>query len=187
MVNKRGRPAGGSDARLRLIVATQRHLDEGDLTTTSSRAIAAESGVSHTLVNYHFDGRDGLIAAAIAVRIAPHHVIAAASSGGRLDLDMLATLFVRLWEDPARRPSLETLARAATAGTPRAEAIVAYLQSSVFDQLSAALGLEGARRTAVVVVGVVFTRYVLRVPAMTSMDPTQLAALMRSMLPRSVA
>ncbi len=141
--------------------------------------------MSHTLVNYHFGGREGLRTAAIALRVAPDRVIAASSDAtGRIDHGMLAELFVRIWEDPARRPSLETLARDAASGSARAAAIVEYLQESVIAQLTASFGAERARRAAIVIVGVVFTRYVLQLPAMTSLTPRQTIETMRSMLPR---
>ncbi|WP_156761543.1 TetR/AcrR family transcriptional regulator [Microbacterium karelineae] len=185
MVNKRGRPLGGSDARERLLLAAQKHLDAGDLSETSSRTLAVEAGVSHTLVNYHFGGRDRLLTAAIALRVAPHEVVAASTdSGGEIDLGLLTELFVRIWEDPARGPSLEALAREAAAGSARSGAIVEYIQGAVIGQLTASFGAEKARRAAIVVVGVIFARYVLRVPALATLTPRQVIGTMRSMLPR---
>ena len=103
MVNRRaGRPRGASTARQALIDAAQRHLDAGDLTDISSRDLAAELGLSHTLVNYHFGSRDGLIAAAIGSRIAPHDVIARArlnaeqATTGALEPEMAATVFTAI-------------------------------------------------------------------------------------------
>lgn len=183
MVNKRGRPSGGSDARDRLLEAAHEHLDAGDLGTTSVRALAAEVGVSHTLVNYHFGGRDALVAAVVALRVAPHHIVAASrDERGELDLATLIPALVALWERPERRPALVAFARELAADGPRAAALRAYLQRAVFDALAAALGQRRARRVAVVIVGLIFSRYVLRMPSMVSLTPTEVVELMLSML-----
>lgn len=185
MVNNRGRPAGGSDARQRLLSSARAHLEAGDLEETSTRMLAAEVGLSHSLVNYHFGGRDGLVAAAIALRIAPHHVIAASTdSRGDLDLDRLAHALVEVWERPESREPLVAFAREAASGSARSAVLVEYLQHSVFDALGAVIGSGPARRVAVAVVGVVFARYILRLPAMTALTRAQLTELMRGMLPR---
>ena len=185
MVNKVGRPADGSHARELLLDAARRHLQAGDLDRTSIRALAAEAGVSHTLVNYHFGGRDGLIVAVVALRIAPHEVIAASTDArGTLDLERLARAFVEVWERPDTREPLVAFAREAASGSRRSAVLVEYLQKSVFDALAASVGAERARRVAVAVVGVVFSRYVLRLPAMTALTRAQLAELLSSMLPR---
>jgi AcrR family transcriptional regulator len=186
MVNKRGRPPAGSDARQRLLDAARSRLDAGDLDAASTRELAAAAGVSHSLVNYHFGGRSGLVAAAIALRISPHEVIAVSTDDrGVLDLERLARAFVEVWESPATREPLVAFAREAASGSARSGVFVEYLQHSVFDALASAIGVAQARRVAVAVVGVVFGRYVLRLPAMASLTRAQLAELIRSMLPRT--
>src|SRR5918997_5703859 len=99
MVNKkRGRPAGPSRVRDELLAAARQHLDEGDLARTSTRALAAKVGVSHTLVNYYFGSRDGLLAAAAALQVAPHTVLAAATDErGVLDVPVLLRELVGVW------------------------------------------------------------------------------------------
>lgn len=185
MVNKAGRPPGEPRAREMLLNAARVHLDAGDLDRTSGRTLAAEAGVSHTLVNYHFGGRDGLVIAAVALRIAPHEVIAASIDGrGTVDPQRLARGFVEVWERPETREPLVAFAREAASGSRRSTVLVEYLQNSVFDTLAASVGPERARRAAVAVVGLVFSRYVLRLPAMTVLTRAQLAELLLSMLPR---
>ncbi len=185
MVNKRGRPPGSSHARDSLLAVARSHLEAGDLDAMSTRALAAEAGLSHSLVNYHFGGREGLVTAVIALRIAPHEVIAASTDArGVLDLDRLTRGFIEVWERPEAREPLLAFAREAASGSRRSAVLVEYLQASVFDALAETIGVERARRAAVVVVGVVFSRYVLRLPAMTVLTRAQLAELLRSMLPR---
>lgn len=99
--NVRGRHLGGASARKRLLDAAQRHFEVGDQTEICSRNLANEVGVSHILVNYYFGSRDDLIAAAVSLRVAPHHVIAAAiMPDGKIDFARLARGLIAVWEHP---------------------------------------------------------------------------------------
>jgi len=184
MVNKRpGRPRGEATARQCLLDAAYRHFEAGDLASISARRIAEEAGVSHTLVNYHFGSRDALIAAAISLRAAPHHVVAAATDeAGHIDLARLVHGLVLVWEHPDNGARLADFARRLASGDERAPALMSYLQNTVFSSLAAEFGQEHARRMATAIVGVVFARYVLRLPAMTSLAPAQVSAHLLAMM-----
>jgi len=183
MVNKVGRPAGGLDARQLLLDAAQRHFSLGDLGTVSARSLATEAGVSHTLVNYHFGSRDGLVAAAISLRVAPHQVVEAATdANGDLDLARLVHGLVLVWEHPEHGRQLVGFARELAAGGAQASAVSAYLQRTVFETLVEQFGVERARRMATVIIGMVFGRYVLEMPMLTALTPTEAARHLLSML-----
>ena len=184
MVNKRsGRPRGAATARQRLLDAANRHFDAGDLTAVSTRELAAEVGVSHTLVNYHFGSRNALIAEAVSLRAAPHHVVAwATDRNGRIDLARLATGLVRVWEHPDSGAQMADFARRLASGDGRSPTLMSYLQITVFTALAAEFGQERARRMATGIIGVIFARYVLHLPAMVSLTPAQTSAHLLSML-----
>lgn len=181
MVNSRGRPKGGGDARARLLSAAQQHVAAGDLDVVSTRALAVEAGVSHTLVNYHFGSRSGLVAEALAVRLAPHRVLdASIDEHGHLDVRRLVRGMLLVWEHPEHGAALVGLARAAASGESRV--VIDYLQTAVFEQLSAAVGARRGRRDAVAIVGVLFSRYVLAIPAMASLSAAETEQLLLSLL-----
>ena len=184
MVNNRpGRPRGKATARQRLLDAAHRHFEAGDLATVSARKIAEEAGVSHTLVNYHFGSRDALIASAVSLRAAPHQVVASATDeNGHIDLARLVHGLVLVWEHPDNGARLAEFARGLASGDERAPVLMSYLQNTVFSALAAEFGQERARRMATAIVGVVFARYVLRLPAMASLTPAQVAAHLLTML-----
>lgn len=184
MVNKRaGRPRGDATARRRLLDAAHAHFEAGDLPSISTRALAAEVGVSHSLVNYHFGSRDALVAAAVSLRVAPHQVVAAATDeDGRIDLARLVHGLVRVWEHPDNGARLVEFARRLATGDERSPALMSYLQNTVFTALATEFGQERARRMATAIVGVIFARYVLHLPAMTALTPAQVAAHLLSML-----
>lgn len=183
MVNSaRGRPRGPSDARERLLFAAQRHLAAGDLSLCSLRSLAQEAGVSHTLVNYHFGSREGLIAASLALRVAPHQVIARAiSADGVVHLDQLFRDLVAVWEHVETAPALHALAGRVLGHDAEATAAKAYLEHAVFEPLATALGQAHARRVAVVVVGTIITRYVVGLSAMVRLGPAETVAQMARM------
>lgn len=181
--NRRGRPRGAATARERLLDAAQRHFDEGDLAELSSRDLADEVGVSHSLVNYHFGSRDGLLAAAVSLRIAPHEVVAGATRpDGTLDLPRMVRGLVSVWEHPVHGARLVQSARELAGGGAHASALAAYLQHTVFDTLFEIYGQERARRMATAIVGVIFGRYVLGLPALTALTPAQVATHLVGML-----
>lgn len=184
MVNRSaGRPERGFDARRRLIEVAHTHLESGDLATVSARRLAAEAGVSHTLVNYHFGSKDALIAAALSLRVAPHHVIdAARGADGHLDRTRLVRGLVSIWEHPEHGPRLIAFARSLAAGGDRSRALMTYLEHTVFDALVTEFGRERARVIATVIIGVIFARYVLELPAMTALTPNEVAQHLSGML-----
>jgi AcrR family transcriptional regulator len=176
--NRRGRPRGRPEARERLISVVSERISAGDLGEWSSRQIAAEADVSHSLVNYHFGGRRGLLAAAHALTVAPHQVIEASRRDGRLDPSVLIGALVAVWEHPGHGQALAGLARSAIART-EGEAVVAYLQDAVVDTLVAELGIDRGRRLALTLIGTIMSRYVIRLPSMTALSTTELVRLMR--------
>ncbi|HWS51284.1 MAG TPA: TetR family transcriptional regulator [Microbacterium sp.] len=184
MVNRSaGRPVRGFDARQRLLEVAQAHWDEGDLAAVSSRRLAAEAGVSHTLVNYHFGSKDALIAAALSMRVAPHHVVdAARSADGHLDVPRLVQGLVSIWEHPEHGPRLIAFARSLASGGERSRALLGYLQHTVFDALVTEFGRERARIMATAIIGVIFARYVLELPAMRALSPKEVAQHLLGML-----
>jgi AcrR family transcriptional regulator len=163
--------------------AAQQHFDSGDLGVLSARALAAEVGVSHTLVNYHFGSRDGLVAAAIALRAAPHDVIALSrDSDGVLDLSRLAHGILAVWEHPEHGERLAGFARRLAAGGGPADSISEYIHRAVFRPLSEHFGVDHARRIAVTIVGFVFGRYVLALPMFAALPRDEAGRLLLAMI-----
>lgn len=139
--------------------------------------------MSHTLVNYHFGSRDALIAAAVSLRAAPHQVVASArDADGHIDLSRLVRGLVGVWEHPDNGARLVAFARRLATGDERSPALMSYLQNTVFGALVSEFGQERARRMATAIIGVIFARYVLHLPAMTALTPPQVATHLLSML-----
>lgn len=145
--------------------------------------MAAEVGVSHSLVNYYFGSRDGLFAAAAALTISPEEVVALARRGdGSLDLHRLAHAIVAVWEHPDHGARLASMARSFARGDASAEAISRYLQRTVVDALTAHYGRRRGAQLVTTVVGFIFARYVLGVEALARLTQTEAVRLLHSSL-----
>lgn len=173
MVNKpgrpRGRPAGPSAVRVRLLRAAHEALDHRPTGPITARGLARQVGVSHTLVNYHFGSLDGLLTEALALRIAPDQVVrAAVSSDGQLDVAELMHGLLLVWEEPATQGRYRDLARRIAAEPDRSRSLVDCLERAVFGQLAHRVGRRRAQQITVVLVGAIFSRYVLGVESATA-------------------
>ncbi len=149
----------------------------------TSRKLASEVGVSHTLVNYHFGSRDGLVAAVIALRAAPHDVVALSlGADGAVDLTRLAHGILAVWEHPEHGARLAGFARRLASGGGAADSISEYIQRSVFQPLVDDFGREHARRIATAIVGFLFGRYVLALPMFTAPSRDEAGQLLLGMI-----
>lgn len=184
VVNKtRGRPRGISHTRQQLLSAAEQHFFAGDLSTISSRELASEIGVSHTLVNYHFGSRDGLVAAAVALRAAPHDVIALSRDDHqRIDLPRLAHGILAIWEHQEHGAQLVAFARRLASDDSSALSIADYIHNAVFAPLVDDFGQEHARRIATATIGFLFGRYVLALPLFADLSREEAGRLLVSML-----
>ncbi|WP_074261804.1 TetR/AcrR family transcriptional regulator [Agromyces cerinus] len=166
-----------------MIDAAQRHLEAGDLTEMSSRDLAAEAGVSHTLVNYHFGSRDALVAAAIGARIAPHDVVSLARDAtGTIQTPRLVQGLLAVWEDPILGAKLVETAREYAARGETSGAIAEYLQNVVFAPLVADFGVARGRRMVMTIIGFIYGRYILQVPTLASLSKEEVGKELLALL-----
>lgn len=184
MVNRRpGRPTGAPSARQALLDAARAHLVAGDLADLSSRELAREADVSHTLVNYHFGSRDALISAAISEGIAPHDVVSLSrGADGRIDLARLAHGILAAWEHPEHGARLVESARRLASADAASATIARYLQDAVFTPLVADFGIEHARRITTTIVGFLFARYVLALPILAALSREEAGRMLLAQL-----
>lgn len=175
--SSRGRPAGGGDARERLLeAATELFVAQG-YTRTSSRSIAAKAGVSHTLVNYYFGSKEGLFAEVMAINLRPSLVIASAFGGpARRPLEraqhILATAMA-VWDQPQVRDSISALIGDSIADEAVRALVAEFFAGEILGHLREQVdGPDASRRAlglACTMAGIIFTRYVMRIEPFASM------------------
>lgn len=70
-----GRPAGGSDARERILASARELFARNGIGNTSIRAVATAAGVDSALVHHYFGTKEKLFAAAVRIPIDPMDII----------------------------------------------------------------------------------------------------------------
>ncbi|WP_459987959.1 helix-turn-helix domain-containing protein, partial [Mycobacterium avium] len=72
---RRGRPAGSSGSRERILASARELFARNGIRNTSIRAVAAAAGVDSALVHHYFGTKEKLFAAAVQIPIDPMQVI----------------------------------------------------------------------------------------------------------------
>jgi AcrR family transcriptional regulator len=170
----RGRRVGSPETK-QLIreVATRRFLAQGYQAVTM-RSIATEAGVDVALVSYYFGSKKGLFGATMALPANPAELFQQELRG---DLDTLAVRILRrvlqVWDSPQTGTPLKTFAFAATADVEVNRLIREIVGREIIDRLGERIGGPAGRQRAgafcTQIVGLIFSRYVLRLEPVASM------------------
>jgi AcrR family transcriptional regulator len=180
-----GRRAGDPDTRGEIIAAARREFAEKGFDRTSLRGVARAAGVDAALVHHYFDGKNGLFLACIQVDFRVDQALARALRVPRDQVgSALIGFVVSVWDDPDRRSPLLALLRSVTTNAEVAammrEGVVGTLLSQVLDAVQVPAGRrpETASLLMPQVVGLIMSRYVLRVEPLASMSAAEVADLM---------
>jgi AcrR family transcriptional regulator len=97
---RRGRPAGPTDSRARILAAARATFAEVGYGSASLRAIARRAGVDPALVHHYFDGKAALFIEVLQLARDPAEVVSEVDQhAGRAGHgEALATAFLRFWE-----------------------------------------------------------------------------------------
>ncbi|MDV3222987.1 TetR/AcrR family transcriptional regulator, partial [Intrasporangium sp.] len=185
MVNKRrGRPrAGEADGRERILIAAQELFAARGYDRTTLRAVAARAGCDPALIAYHFGSKKGLFGQVMTLALSPTAVLERSLSGDPDTLvTRLLTLVTQAWEHPDAAIPLGRLVEAAMSDEEVLRSFREYIDREIMARLVEFFGGPHAteRATAVLtlVIGTIFARYVVRVPAIAQQPADQyLAAL----------
>jgi len=167
----RGRRPGGADTRAAIIEAARKAFAAKGYDKASMRGIAREAGVDPALVHHYFEGKAALFAETLDVPVNPAELIERITAG---DVDRLGwrivETFLTVWEPPDRHDALVALVRSSMTSEEAARMLREFLGREVFGRIAASTGvadpqLRGAL-AASQMIGLVVTRYVIRVPAM---------------------
>jgi AcrR family transcriptional regulator len=138
------------------------------------RGIATAAGVDPALVHHYFGSKDKLFLAAIEAPADPGDLLPEVLAGGPDDLGRnLLRMFLRLWDGPARPAGL-ALIRSAVGNEGMAKLVREFLVAQVLRRVVATLDGPPAERDARAslvgthLVGLVMTRYVLRLEPIAS-------------------
>ena len=175
-----GRRPGKADTRGDIVEAAKRVFAAKGYDGASLRAIAREAAVDPALVHHYFDGKASLFVAAMALPFDPRHVQEASSpsAGGALVIEG----FLAMWDAAeGTGSSFAACVAGMAASTSVADAMREFVAERVWGNEPINPGesadVTGRRRALVSsqLMGLAFTRYILRVPPVSTATPRQIA------------
>ena len=143
------------------------------------RSVAAEAGVDAALVSYFFGSKKGLFGAALALPANPPELLRGALAGDPASLpERVLGALVRAWDDPVQGGPLRAMVDRGGAGPGPRPPAPEVLEREMIDRIAEHLGGADARYRAAAFAsqlsGVVFSRYLMRLEPVASMDVDEL-------------
>jgi AcrR family transcriptional regulator len=187
-----GRRPGNADTRSEIVEAAKAVFAEKGYDGTSLRAVARAARVDPALVHHYFDGKADLFVAANALPFDPRQVREHESAAdepnrpgpGAPRRPGAATVeaFLSMWDRAEGTGSSFASCVAAMASSPNvADAMREFVNERIWSSQPTNEGESEAmakRRTAMVssqLMGLAFTRYILRVPPVSTATPKEVA------------
>ena len=180
---RRGRPragarSGASGKAAIIRAATQEFADRG-YEAASLRAIARRAGVDSALVHHYFENKADLFTATLGAPLRPDRAITAILAGPR---DEVGTSIVRYLltqlDDQKAQARVVAILRTAVGSGPGSRMLKEFLVREVFQRLAAASSSDDAdlraNLAAAQLVGVLLTRFVLRLEPIASAPTDEL-------------
>jgi AcrR family transcriptional regulator len=182
-----GRRPGNADTRGEIVEAAKRVFAVKGYDGTSLRAVAREAEVDPALVHHYFDGKASLFVAAMALPFDPRTVqnghAAASSTSSSSSGTMVVTGFLTMWDHAeGTGSSFAACVAGMAASTSVADAMREFVAERVWNNSPVNEGESDdttRRRRALVssqLMGLAFTRYILRVPPVSTATPAEIAA-----------
>ncbi len=177
---RRGRPAGNSGTRDRILNSARELFARNGIRNTSIRAVAAAAGVDSALVHHYFGTKEKLFAAAVHIPVDPMHVIAVLREVPVEELGhKIPSMLLPLWDSDIGAAFIATL-RSIIAGSE-----VNLFRTFIQDVIAVEVGARvdnppgsGSIRIQFVasqLVGVVMARYILELEPFASLPAEQIA------------
>ena len=178
-----GRRPGKLSARDDIIRAARVTFAEEGYDGTSLRAVARAAGVDAALIHHYFDGKAGLFMAAMAFPFDPRQVQldAEATSPSTMPGAAVVEGFLTMWDLAEGTGSSFVSCVGAMAASPDvANAMREFVRERVWQHIRPIEGeseeTTDARRALVAsqLMGLAYTRYVLRVPPISTASPSEI-------------
>jgi AcrR family transcriptional regulator len=165
-----------------VLAAARAAFAERGFDSATIRGIAAAAGVDPALVHHYFGNKDQLFLAAVEAPADPGALLPEVLAGGPDALGVnIMRMFLRVWDGPVRPAGL-ALIRSAVGNEWTARLLREFLVSQVLRRVVATLDVPAAEReargalVASQLVGLVMTRYVLRLEPIASAGAESLVA-----------
>ncbi|MEU4171772.1 TetR family transcriptional regulator [Streptomyces sp. NPDC026665] len=179
----RGRPPGRSDARERILTAARTSFLRHGYDATTMRAIGTAADVDQALIGYYFGSKQGLFGSALSLGTTPGQIMERVLRGApeHLPQAILETL-IAAWDDPETGAPLTRLVTRAQTDPALQRALGEYVQRELTGRLATHIGgeyaLERAGNALTATLGVIISRYVLKLHPLATMEPRRLVRLL---------
>jgi AcrR family transcriptional regulator len=176
-----GRRPGAGNTREDVLAAARRLFAERGYDAASLRAIAAAADVDPGMVRHFFGNKAGLFRAVMHFPIDFETAVPALLAGGPDGLgERLARFLLSIWEDPANRGPALAMIRSAVSHEESARMLREFITEQLLARVAAVLDRPEPRLratlTASQAVGLIMTRYVVRVEPLASADVETIVA-----------
>ena len=185
-----GRPAdGGADRRQAILDAAREQFAKRGYAGASVRGIARVADVDPALVHHYFGSKERLFVEVVQFPVAPADFLpdVLAEGPGQLG-ERIARTFLALGEDPSTRDALIAMVRSAVTSPASAAMLREFISRGPLSKIAATLDGPDARLRVELamaqVVGVVLSRYVLRLEPLASADQEEVLAYLAPTLQR---
>lgn len=175
----RGRPAGSSTSRARILTVALTQFSEHGYGGTSLRNVARAADVDVSLVTHFFGNKAGLFTSSLEMLQSVPDGFITAVRGGRDGLPRrLTESFFAAWESPETGPSLRAVLRAASESPVASNAIAGLLEDTLL-RGEQADDIDGVAVQAMLgqLLGLAFSRYLLRIRPIADLPVDALVTL----------
>jgi AcrR family transcriptional regulator len=184
-----GRRPGVSGTREAILDAARRAFAEQGYQRATIRGVAELAGVDPALVHHYFGTKQGLFVAAVQLPINPvERLSAVLAEDPELVGERMIGVFLSVWDHAANHSPLLALVRSAVGDEQAASMLREFITEEVLGQIARQLGSPDARLRATLVgsqlVGLIMTRYIIRVEPLASAPAAQVAAAIGPTLQR---
>jgi AcrR family transcriptional regulator len=188
-----GRRPGNQDTREAILAAARQAFAERGFDGASIRLIATGAGVDPALVHHYFGAKDRLFLAAMQVPINPGEFLPKIFEPGLDGVgERLVRTFLGIWDSPAGTTGA-ALIRSALQHEWSARMLREFLTSQILRRAAKHLNLDPAeapKRAGLVasqMIGIVMTRYIVKLEPMASMSQDEIVSSVAPTVQRYLA
>lgn len=180
---RRGRPRkerGAASTRSAIVRAAAEEFTERGYEAASLRAVARRAGVDSALVHHYFDDKAELFAATLEAPLRPDRVLDVVLGAPREQVgETLVRYLLTQLEDERAAGRMVLILRTVLSSGPGTRMLREFLTREVFARLAALTHADDADLRADLaasqIVGLMMTRYALKLQPIASADPDELA------------
>jgi AcrR family transcriptional regulator len=188
-----GRRPGNQDTRVAILEAARKAFAERGYDGASIRQIATSAGVDPALVHHYFGAKDKLFLAAMRAPIDPDDFLPKIFVEGVDGVgERLVRTFLQVWDSPAGTTAA-ALVRSAVRHDWSARMLREFLTAQILRRAMKELDIdpaEGPTRASLVasqMIGLVMTRYILKLEPIASMPPEQVVRALAPTVQRYIS